>query len=364
MAPNPAALTAALAGAALAAAAQLPAMGQPLDLDREHGRMDALADRLDRLVPAEDAARANTQGATGTAPRHRGKLSWPQPSDPRSWPRPSGPLDEPLPGGMVGFVGVKVGARCGTHRELLAKGMDSAEACARRVASRGGAQAFSLGQKGVHAGWCYAEGLHVDGDLLREWREQRDMARCPVGWEVSADFDFFALELAEENTDITDADMMRAVADANGDPAPSPLPPTTELSDDDAATARQQFLAPARRSKSAAALHTKERQEARNFEREQDYLLIRENAECGTRGQILSRDVEGADQCAELARGAGAQAFALGIKFVRGRCYAEGLQVTKDVFESFERNRKSPPCPAGDWAVDELYDFYALAPEA
>merc|ERR1719473_2621013 len=75
------------------------------------------------------------------------------------------------------------------------------------------------------------------------------------------------------------------------------------------------------------------------------YMLVRENGHCGTRGALLSRDVAGAADCAALALGAGVSAFSLGIKYARGRCYAEGLQVTKEMHELFERDRARPPCP-------------------
>merc|ERR1719378_387600 len=98
------------------------------------------------------------------------------------------------------------------------------------------------------------------------------------------------------------------------------------------------------------------------FEEEESvgYMLIRENGSCGERGQLLSSDVLGAEDCAALAEGAGVTAFSLGIKYARGRCYAETLQVTEDMIANIEKNRASPPCPAGDWKDDALYDFYVI----
>ena len=100
------------------------------------------------------------------------------------------------------------------------------------------------------------------------------------------------------------------------------------------------------------------------FEEEESvgYMLIRENGSCGERGQLLSSDVLGAEDCAALAEGAGVTAFSLGIKYARGRCYAENLQVTEDMIADFNKDRANPPCPGGKWKPDGLYDFYAIEP--
>jgi len=92
------------------------------------------------------------------------------------------------------------------------------------------------------------------------------------------------------------------------------------------------------------------------------YMLIRENGHCGKRGAQLSTTVEGAADCAALAQGAEVKAFSLGIRFARGRCYAEDLAVTDDMIASFKKDRKNPACPGGKWEADELYDFYILMP--
>merc|ERR1719161_2627710 len=79
------------------------------------------------------------------------------------------------------------------------------------------------------------------------------------------------------------------------------------------------------------------------------YMLIHENAECGPKGELLSSDAQFAADCAALAMGAGAKAFLLGIKYARGRCYAMGLDVTKDMITEFNKNRANPPCPGSEW---------------
>jgi hypothetical protein len=99
-------------------------------------------------------------------------------------------------------------------------------------------------------------------------------------------------------------------------------------------------------------------------ETEMGYMLIAENNHCGTRGQLLSRDVMGAADCAALAQGAQVTAFSLGTKYARGRCYAEGLAVTDAMVAEWEKNRVNPKCEGGEWTPDSLFDFYALVPLA
>jgi hypothetical protein len=99
-------------------------------------------------------------------------------------------------------------------------------------------------------------------------------------------------------------------------------------------------------------------------EEEVGYMLIAENNHCGTRGQLLSSTANYAEDCAALAQGAGVKAFSLGTHYARGRCYAEGLDVTADVVKEFQKNRVNPPCPGGEWEKDDLFDFYALVPLA
>merc|ERR1719460_3631419 len=92
------------------------------------------------------------------------------------------------------------------------------------------------------------------------------------------------------------------------------------------------------------------------------YMLIRENGSCGERGELLSSEVTSAEDCAALAEGHGVSAFSLGIKYARGRCFAEKLEVTEDMIADFNKDRANPPCPGGEWKKDGLYDFYALEP--
>jgi len=100
-------------------------------------------------------------------------------------------------------------------------------------------------------------------------------------------------------------------------------------------------------------------------EQEMGYMLVAENAHCGTRGRLLTdqKGTQAAD-CAALAQGAGVTAFSLGVHHARGRCYAEGLAVTDALVAEWEKDRINPKCEGGDWEKDELFDFYALVPLA
>jgi hypothetical protein len=97
-------------------------------------------------------------------------------------------------------------------------------------------------------------------------------------------------------------------------------------------------------------------------EKSMGYMLIRENGHCGTRGAKLGRKVRRAADCAALAQGAKVKAFSLGTHYARGRCYAEALDVTDAMITGFNKDRANPACPGGEWAADELYDFYVLVP--
>jgi len=99
-------------------------------------------------------------------------------------------------------------------------------------------------------------------------------------------------------------------------------------------------------------------------EEEVGYMLIAENSHCGTRGEKLGDEVSGAADCAALAQGAEVKAFSLGTHYARGRCYAEGLDVTDAMVAEFNKDRANPPCPGGEWESDDLYDFYVLVPLA
>lgn len=99
-------------------------------------------------------------------------------------------------------------------------------------------------------------------------------------------------------------------------------------------------------------------------ERREGYMLVADENTCGQRGVLLSNQVSNAAQCAYLAQGAGVSSFWLGAWFRRGYCYGCDVEVTEEIYSGFRDNRVAPTCPAGAWARNPLYDFYAVAPVA
>jgi len=98
-------------------------------------------------------------------------------------------------------------------------------------------------------------------------------------------------------------------------------------------------------------------------EEEQGFFLVREDGLCGAQTTFLSHSALTPADCAALAAEHGATSFSYGKMFAEGVCFAQDLEVTEDVANSFLENRADPPCPAGDgWKASMLYDFYALEP--
>jgi len=93
------------------------------------------------------------------------------------------------------------------------------------------------------------------------------------------------------------------------------------------------------------------------------FMHVRDGGYCGERGELLSTEVSGADACAALAQGAGAQTFLLGIWFRRGYCYAGVMTVDTSQYESWEGEKVDPACPT-DWVNSMIFDFYAIEPLA
>merc|ERR1719316_1719662 len=100
-------------------------------------------------------------------------------------------------------------------------------------------------------------------------------------------------------------------------------------------------------------------------EKEQGYLLVRERGYCGHAGWHLSSKVSGAAECAAMsaeakkADGKPVQAFTLGVRWAKGQCWAETLEVTKEKFDEIVANRANPPCPVNEaWVNNALYDLY------
>jgi len=97
------------------------------------------------------------------------------------------------------------------------------------------------------------------------------------------------------------------------------------------------------------------------------YQHVKDAAYCGQRKRknILSKTVDGAEQCAALASGAGAQSFLLGNRFMRGWCIAGTIEVSPEQFKEWltPDGKVHPACAEGEgWKSTLLYDFYAMEP--
>jgi len=88
--------------------------------------------------------------------------------------------------------------------------------------------------------------------------------------------------------------------------------------------------------------------------------LVKEEALCGPRGELLTSTAGDISDCGALAEGAGYRAFAFGIKFARGKCYAMTLDVDDALCDEWDKHRANPRCPAGEWKQNDYFDFYAL----
>jgi len=94
------------------------------------------------------------------------------------------------------------------------------------------------------------------------------------------------------------------------------------------------------------------------------YAHIKDGGYCGdalANENMLSDSVEGAEQCAALTAGAGAQSFILGVSFARGKCFKGSMEVNVAQWDEWEANRKNPACPT-EWKSSTLFDFYAMKP--
>jgi len=80
---------------------------------------------------------------------------------------------------------------------------------------------------------------------------------------------------------------------------------------------------------------------------------------------MLSKSVDGAEQCAALAAGAGKQSFMLGVFFRRGWCVGGTMDVSEDQYKEWAsmEGKADPKCTT-EWKPSMLYDFYAMEPAA
>merc|ERR1719420_1927160 len=92
---------------------------------------------------------------------------------------------------------------------------------------------------------------------------------------------------------------------------------------------------------------------------------VKDSGWCGEKldANILSKNVNGAEQCAALASGASKQSFLLGAFFRRGWCIGGTMDVSVDQYKewSSSEGKKQPQCTVGDgWHSSQLFDFYAV----
>jgi len=93
------------------------------------------------------------------------------------------------------------------------------------------------------------------------------------------------------------------------------------------------------------------------------YAHVKDSGWCGEKmnSNILSKEVDNAEQCAALAGGAGKQSFMLGAFFRRGWCIGGTMTVDEAQYNEWQNNKVDPKCTDG-WKSSMLYDFYALQP--
>jgi hypothetical protein len=95
------------------------------------------------------------------------------------------------------------------------------------------------------------------------------------------------------------------------------------------------------------------------------YQHVKDGGYCGELAYQLG-GATNAEACAIMASGAGAQSFALGNSFNRGKCWAGSLQVSVDQYKEWmtDAGKTNPKCPEGDWTLKTIWDFYAVEPVA
>lgn len=103
------------------------------------------------------------------------------------------------------------------------------------------------------------------------------------------------------------------------------------------------------------------------LEEHQKFFLVRTGGRCGTRGEQLAQDLTSPQECKKIAHEHHLHAFSFGVgDVVGGRCWAETLHVTPEIFEHWEEERVNPLCPEdpdGEWHLSSLSDFYVIKPE-
>jgi len=96
---------------------------------------------------------------------------------------------------------------------------------------------------------------------------------------------------------------------------------------------------------------------------------VKDGGWCGEKldDNILSKNVENAEQCAALAAGSAKQSFMLGAFFRRGWCIGGTMEVSVDQYKEWmtDEGKANPTCDVGEgWSSSQLFDFYAVEPVA
>jgi hypothetical protein len=76
-------------------------------------------------------------------------------------------------------------------------------------------------------------------------------------------------------------------------------------------------------------------------------------------GRISPMGADSPAVCAQMAREQGGLAFMLGQGVEAGKCAVVSMQMTEELFEHFQANRRDPECPGGGWEANPFWDVYA-----
>jgi uncharacterized protein YegL len=82
------------------------------------------------------------------------------------------------------------------------------------------------------------------------------------------------------------------------------------------------------------------------------------DSHCGGGGRVLPLGAESPSVCAEMARESGGLAFMLGKGVEAGKCAVLSMQMTDELFEHFQADRRDPECPGGGWEPNPFWDVY------
>jgi hypothetical protein len=98
---------------------------------------------------------------------------------------------------------------------------------------------------------------------------------------------------------------------------------------------------------------------------EQEYMMIHEFGQpSDTCGRALSQGkAQDIKHCMFLAKEQGILAFSFGKgRLMHGGCYTAAIDVTLDFWANTLEDKKSPPCPGGEWVPNPYFDTYIIKP--